>query len=106
MKIQVELAPYSHSVKKDIDAWYILTVMFPLLDNVDIKELIYTLQDNLIEFHIWNKKYSSVRIHWYDLNQPIRIAYPENSYPIIILVLQVYCNDVTNIHNKDLFINY
>ena len=117
MRIPVEIAPYARALRIDKDNWINLTVLFPLLD-------MYRVEDEIYEFDLLafikrfkNKpvylianwcKYLAVRLHWYDYNQSIRIAYPEYSQPLIILVLQVYMayDKIEELETSKLFITY
>ena len=64
------------------------------IEKFSLTDFIEHIQQGMI--HVWldNKKYPAVRIHWFDYNQPIRITFPDYSPPNIIVVLQVYGNDI------------
>ena len=77
----------------------IATVKFPYLDtylgedgtfNLDLKEFIQAFKNDPLYLIVGKDKYVAVRLHGFDYNQPMRIAFPDNAPPNIILVLQVY----------------
>jgi len=65
---------------------------------IDLYQLIESLKD-----YVYINWYMSVRLHWYEMNQPIRIVYDDDDDPIIVLVLQVY-GDITK--NDSFFLSY
>ena len=108
--IQVELAEYKRSIYVDNDNWLIVTFKFPLLyfiwwKQFNLTEFVHDFKDKPMMLIVWNSdnviaNYQAVRLHWFDHNQPMRITYPDYSEPVIVIVLQIYTNDIENAVRK------
>ena len=117
MKFPVELIKHSRAAYVGPDNSVMVTIQFPLLENIltwdevqtfDLIDFLSIIKDEMVYLHIWDKKLGAVRLHGFDMNQPVRISFPDYSCPLVVVVLQVYMNplDVGSIANSPLYLEY
>ena len=94
-RIQLQLAEYKRSIYKDPDCWIICTFTFPMLVlEWQLEKFINVFNKWMLQIECNKLFFWAVRLHWFDMNQPLRIAFPEYSMPIVIIVVQVYHHEM------------